>query len=306
MFFQKFIQFIEFANWNSPYFKGKHRLSAGLLRWLPNAIGVVKSMHGFLFEIDAQVAKYQFAFGCETITSKVVKKIVLTKRLDVFMDIGANRGWFAMFVRSLDNDIKIFAFEPNPKTFSLLYGNVERNRFGSITLMENFVGSSTGTQDIHEFLEGGNDGMATGFPLKHFGPTNSMSVASKTLDDLFQHLDSKNDFLLKVDVEGAESEVIAGARQFLKSKPFLILELNPSLLESRGESGLIEGDSIHVFLQKFGYLQFWIDERGRLEACNQGDLPHEAHLGFYHGANYLFVHKDRLDADLSACISSFS
>jgi len=76
---QKIIQFIEFANWNSPYFKRKHRLFAGLLRWLPNAIGVVKSMHGFLFEIDAQEAKYQFAFGCETITSKVVKKIVSTK-----------------------------------------------------------------------------------------------------------------------------------------------------------------------------------------------------------------------------------
>lgn len=222
------------------------------------------------------------------------------------MDIGANRGWFATFVRSLDKNIKIFAFEPNPKMFSLLYENVERNRFDSITLMENFVGSSTGTQELHEYLEGANDGMATSFPLKHIGPTNAMSVASKTLDDLFQYLDSRTICLLKVDVEGAESEVIAGARQFLKSKPFLILELNSSFLENRGESGLIEGDSIHVFLQKFGYLQFWIDERGRLEACNQEDLPHEAHLGSYHGANYLFVHRDRLDADLSACISSFS
>lgn len=300
---RRLIQLLQFLNWYTPYFGGKYRLITSLLRLIPNELGFVRSVHGFLFEVQSEYAKHQYVFGCETLTSKVIKEIVSVKKIDVFMDIGANRGWFTLLVRSLDKEAKIFAFEANGKMFSNLSSNIEKNKYENINCKELFIGASEGTLEFYAYLDGANDGMSTAFPLDNLGPTEVSAVVSNTVDNLFKDLESKQLCLLKVDVEGAERDVILGGKKFLQTKPFLILELNPFFLENRGDDALIDGEQVHTSLQKFGYLQFWIDERGKLVPCNDKFLPHVDQLGFNFGANYLFVHKERLDSELISLIA---
>jgi FkbM family methyltransferase len=262
------------------------------------------SIHGFRFYLNSIEAKYQFVFGCETFTSRVVRELVLRHNVSVFVDVGANRGWYSFFVKSLRKDVTVLAFEASAKIFSYLEQNRLLNPSLEIESKQVFVGQTTNMRDFYEYTNGANDGMGTAYPLKELDNTKVSRVKPTTLDLSLMHRES-GVFLVKIDVEGAETDVIMGALDFLASNPFLIIELNPAFLENRVEGALIKGKSLFEFFEEGSYLQYWIDERGRLQSCSkQEPFPHVKLLGFGHGANYLFVSKAKLNQSLSEFIRS--
>jgi len=140
--------------------------------------------------------------------------------------------------------------------------------------------------------------MSTAFPLSNMGKTRFSEVESTTLD-IAQPLSSKKVYLIKIDVEGAEIDVLKGARALLKSNPFLIIELNPAFLDNRGNDSLIDDKTIYEFFSEARYRQFWIDEWFNLIQCNSlTPFPHVKYLGNQHSANYLFIHETRLTSHL--------
>jgi len=136
----------------------------------------------------------------------------------VAIDIGANIGVTALIMSAFIGDQgRIAAFEPGPRIFELLRRNVEANG-ARIEPRRCAVGSSEGSMAFTE-------DSAYGHVQIEGGAGTTVDV--RTLDGIVRDLGLHRLDLLKIDTEGFEGEVLAGARETLQRlKPLVYLELN--------------------------------------------------------------------------------
>jgi len=95
---------------------------------LPNGLKIYASS-----KFEAQVL-YQEIFTEKTYSSHGIK----ISDGDCIFDIGANIGLYSIFLTQNHHDLKIFAFEPIPQTYSILEKNVERDQSSSQVKLFNF------------------------------------------------------------------------------------------------------------------------------------------------------------------------
>lgn len=130
---------------------------------------------------------------------------------DLFGDVGANIGSYTVLAAS-EIGCQTISIEPHPKTFSKLSDNIRINDISNRIIALNIgMGSKPGKVDFSDGLDTTNHVV--------LAPENSktVSVNIKKLDDI---MEGKSPALLKVDVEGFEKEVFAGAEKTL-AKPEL-------------------------------------------------------------------------------------
>jgi FkbM family methyltransferase len=131
---------------------------------------------------------------------------------DLVVDVGANIGNHALFW-AVHCGADIIAFEPNPAAMSYLEVNIEANDGARVVARSEALGSSSGTASVLP-AEAGNLGACR--VLEGDGP-----VAVVRLDAVV----TRPVRLIKVDVEGAEPDVLAGsARVIERDSPFVIAE----------------------------------------------------------------------------------
>jgi FkbM family methyltransferase len=144
---------------------------------------------------------------------------------DVFLDIGANFGLYALSVAHARACDRVIAFEPDPRNFNQLSGNLYLNRLeGAIEVEKLAVTDSTGTvyMDMYADTSTGQSRVSE--------DTSAVPVAAIRLDD-FLSVDGKRLFL-KIDVEGHELNVIQGMAGLLRNNDcFLQVESFDSNLE---------------------------------------------------------------------------
>jgi FkbM family methyltransferase len=130
----------------------------------------------------------------------------------VFFDIGANTGMFALKAASIvGTDGTVVAVDPSIEMLHLLAHGVRKNRFDNVRLRNLCLGRATGTGTL--WL---NDGEPNRFSLlKIVGAAAPASVLVATLDDLFQWERLPRLDYVKMDVVGAEDEVLAGAQEVI-------------------------------------------------------------------------------------------
>lgn len=141
---------------------------------------------------------------------------LLVNQQDVFFDIGANWGWFALIVGARKGFAgTIHAFEPVPSTFADLRSLVGQARLtGRIVCHELALGDRDGAATM-SFADGVHSGLAK------MADGGGQRVNQARLDSL--DLPAPN--LIKIDVEEHEYEVLDGARATIAgSRPFLIFE----------------------------------------------------------------------------------
>lgn len=267
-------------------FKGSTRLLRVVVNRLPFRLVTLKHPLGFLWFLDSKESLSTYLSSCEKFTTKIISD--LARNLDFVVCVGANRGWYPLVLSELRPHIDIHAYEPNSVTYSLLEGNVERNR-APISLHKIGIGSRSGVTDIFGYPDA-NDGMATLYP------TNRFSTKYEKLEQIeVRPIDSeatkwdvpKGLSLLQMDIEGGEYAALLGARKFLEEhSPIVICEVNPVLLESAGciSSELFE------YMEDLGYIIYWIDERGGLYSQLAKDpCRHLPFLPAGSGSNYIFL-----------------
>jgi FkbM family methyltransferase len=126
---------------------------------------------------------------------------------DLFLDIGANVGTYTLLASGICR-ARSLAFEPDPGTAAALRRNVELNRLGDRTC-------------IHQVAVGPEDGEVN-FSIGR-DTKNAVIAASDNCQTVRQiRLDTigDNPTFAKIDVEGYEDRVLAGAKQTL-AKPSL-------------------------------------------------------------------------------------
>ncbi len=136
----------------------------------------------------------------------------------VAVDVGANKGVYARVLSGLASHVH--AFEPNPKAFRWL----NRALPGNVTPHAMALSDRDGEADLYLPQRGRKFSTSGGSlnPFKASDPHGTVRVATRTLDSCA--LDDVG--FIKIDVEGAEAQVLGGARATIaRSRPVLLIEL---------------------------------------------------------------------------------
>lgn len=155
---------------------------------------------------------------------------------DVFYDIGANVGTYSLIASKLGKCDMIFAFEPVPGTFYELLSNLKLNQASNITAC-NICLSDTNSTSIFQLssdLPGG--ALHDGINSNQAGNTTNFICPTLTIDNFIEINNYRKPNHLKIDVDGAELNILKGAvktlaYEELKSIQIEIDELSDSNIE---------------------------------------------------------------------------
>ena len=159
------------------------------------------------------------------------------------VDVGANQGIYTLTLAALARPGAVFAFEPEPMLFRQLVANVQVNKADNVVCHPVAISRQPGRLRLQSGkMHSGNN------RIVQQPRSDSVEVAAATLDDLFA--DKVIDFL-KIDVQGWEAEVFAGAKEILQRNRGIILmfEFWPYGLRSAGT----EPAEILRFLGSIGF-----------------------------------------------------
>lgn len=159
--------------------------------------------------------------------------VSLLKNDMVVVDIGANIGYYTLLAaQRVGGGGKVFAFEPEPKNFSLLSKNIRENGYTNIVAVPSAVSNRNGTSRL--FLCPKNSGAHNLSARWH--EESSIQVNTVTLDQYFSAYEGPID-VIKIDAEGVEELIFDGMAQLLKRYPDLVIftELNPPVGECSPE-----------------------------------------------------------------------
>jgi FkbM family methyltransferase len=197
---------------------------------------------GLIWDLDLQegIDLAIFLFGrFERDTAQTLAR--LTKAGAVVFDIGANIGAHTLpLARLVGAGGEVHAFEPTDYAFGKLRRNLQLNSLiePRVVAVQAKLGRSGGCRSSGEIYSSwkviGNEPRHS----KHLGIAQSTSGAiNLSLDDYCRANNIARVDLIKLDVDGFESEVIAGGLDVLqRDRPVICLELAPYVLEERGSS----------------------------------------------------------------------
>lgn len=198
----------------------------------------------------------------------------------VLFDVGASTGVFTLAAALEDRNRRVFAFEPGPGMSEGLERNIALNGLTNVTAVAAAACDRDGTVDL--YVPPGGSLSFGASTLPSFRPGGApQSVRALRLDTFARERGIERVDLLKLDAEGAEPAVLAGARALLeRDEPWIICEVLHGLTEA----------ALHAELDRFGYRYFAITPRG-LE-------PRPRIVGdpTYRAPNWLFATERRLSA----------
>jgi FkbM family methyltransferase len=147
---------------------------------------------------------------------------------DVFVDVGANVGYFTLLASRLVGERgSVVAIEASPTIYGRLSANLARNRASNVRALNRVAAREAGRRTVY-IGPASHTGLTTihagaGWPAE--GDADAASVPELVGDAAW-----RSARLIKIDVEGAEDEVIAGmAGALARTRPELelVVELHP-------------------------------------------------------------------------------
>jgi len=131
-------------------------------------------------------------------------------------DIGANVGFYTLLASVLVGPSgRVVAFEPLPRNLGFLHGHVSRNRRDNVRIIEAAVAEVPGEATFEDVAHGSMARLST---------RGSIRVKVVALDDLTDRGEIPEPQMMKIDVEGAEIEVLKGATRLIqRARPTLFL-----------------------------------------------------------------------------------
>jgi FkbM family methyltransferase len=143
-----------------------------------------------------------------------------------FLDVGSCEGYYAVLACSLGGPAsRVVAIEPNPDVARQLRATVRLADY-PIDVVETGCGAVPGSLPLTISDARGNIGMSA-FARPERGST-SVDVPMTTLDEICRTKDLRPD-VVKIDVEGFETQVLQGFADTLRDAPpwYLLVELAP-------------------------------------------------------------------------------
>jgi len=162
---------------------------------------------------------------------------------DIFWDVGANVGLYTCFASNEGS--RVVAFEPGPGNLDRLRENLSRNAVEAM-IFEGALGSESGTVELAREYNGAG-GVHS---VTHDSTEKNISVLTKRGDELIESGEFPAPTVLKIDVEGAEADVLNGLETALVySAQTVYVEVHEDLLPKFNS----EADEITSLLENAGF-----------------------------------------------------
>jgi FkbM family methyltransferase len=245
--------------------RGAWRLASlllkGSLRPSPFAVAadipigeVVRSRRGPRLELAADpmfLGPYLFA-DYEPSQSRLVT--ALARPGGIALDVGAAFGWYSALYALAAPEGRVHAFEPMPAHAEMARRTLELSSVSErVSLVTCALGDTAGAARLFAFAN-----LPAGHASLHdLGRDDAVAVEVQvtTVDAYLAAAGIGRVDLLKVDAEGHETAVFAGADVLLRREdgPVVLVEVNTEALAARG----LDGASVFSALRERGYTRFW-------------------------------------------------
>ncbi len=170
----------------------------------------------------------------------------------IFVDVGANVGYYSAMASSMVGAGRVIAFEPNPYAYERLNAWINANQVKNVTPVPSALGSAEGT--ITTRFGDTDNHTASLVPALDPSSTDETTVVTvKTLDAEAERLGIRHIDVMKIDVDGFESEVFRGCSQLLKAGRIgaILCEFSDHWLRQIGSST----DQLEGFFTSQGFLK---------------------------------------------------
>ena len=182
----------------------------------------------------------------------------------IALDVGAHHGLYTLLAsRKVDIKGRVIAFEPSPRERRRLQLHVKINRCTNVHIEPFALSSNEGTAELFVCL-GQETGCNSLRPPAVNEPMKKVQVPITTLDRYLEQIAIDKVDFVKMDVEGAELEVLHGASKLLGNyRPLILCELADVRTGPWGYCSV----EIYDFLKSRSYRWFSIMSDGKLRPC---------------------------------------
>jgi FkbM family methyltransferase len=174
---------------------------------------------------------------------------------DHILDIGANIGYYLLVAkRVVGEGARFLAFEPVPDNFAILERNLRRLGRINCRTIQSAIGAVNDTAMFYESRVSNFGGL-----IQHSRQEikREIPVDVRRLDDVLASFRDFRPTVLRMDVEGAELDVLAGGRKTLEThRPLLFIEFHPFAIGMDRIIGCLQD------LQSLGYKNGILIDRG--------------------------------------------
>ncbi len=149
----------------------------------------------------------------------------------IIYDLGANIGYFSLLCSAASKQSKIFCFEPIPVNMALLCRHLLLNQIKNVFPITLAISDHLGLVDFSA------DNLSHSYTYKqsspHYGNRHlSIKIGVISIDILTGQFEYEKPDIIKIDVEGAEYDVLLGAINVIKNyKPKILLSTHEAHLK---------------------------------------------------------------------------
>lgn len=185
---------------------------------------------GFWYRSDDKFVGQRIALGKyeEYESELMLRSLRRAQGTSTAVDVGANIGYYTLLLAKVCK--KVYAFEPDKECFEILKKNIEENKLKNVTLINKAVSDKKGK--VNFVVDKNNFGNSRIKSQRdcHVAkpPRNDVLIGTVKLDDeVKERVD-----LIKIDTQGWEPKVIAGAKRIIKKyRPIMFMEYSPTSYE---------------------------------------------------------------------------
>ena len=205
------------------------------LRQFFNKPLIVKIYDFYLFSDNKKTkASYSILQKCDFFDKAEINFIKeVSKKSSIFLiDCGSNFGFYSLFVCSLSNKNKVISIEASPDTFKEFKNNIDLNKFNNIKYFNKAV--SYVDNAIVELKESEKD-WESSIISSDYKVINSIKIDTITLDTVLrEEILNEETLIIKIDVEGSDLDVLAGAKKIIHQyKPIIIIEFSRYITQNQ-------------------------------------------------------------------------
>ncbi len=209
----------------------------------------------------------------------------MIRNASIFLDIGANIGYYSILAAKCNPHIKILAFEPFPDAITAFERNINKNQIQDIDIVGYALSNKEGKTDFYyrvdnnfkqQKLELAGDNSLVNFKNDE---REKITVESITLDKYLSKHPVETVDIIKIDTETTEYLILQGAIDTIKKfRPVIFCEVLKGFHESEIES----------YFNELDYL-FYLVEPNSLKPCTSiSQIDEEKN-------DFIFVPKEKSD-----------
>jgi FkbM family methyltransferase len=219
-----------------------------------------------------------------------------------FVDVGVNLGQTLLKAHAVFGEVNYIGFEPNPSCVNYVQEMVRQNELKNFLILPIAIGAKTEVLKLNFFAADKSDSSASIIENFKQNTVPDHFIFVPVFDNsLFERfLPSRNHSILKIDVEGAEMEVLLGLNDWIKSyHPIILLEILP-VYSPENLNRLNRQNKIEDLARAWGY------KIGRIKKTDPVKLETIENIGIHskiEDCDYVLYH-EFITQEITSCFNT--